>query len=317
MPELGNEIREVARHLLQEKKIDLVIGFERGTIIMRSTPCFIREPKEIDRLIWNSFCENNLAKYLVKRPEKIAIVAKGCDARAVVELIKEKQISREQVTIIGIPCQGMVDRRQVEAELGGKEILEVEENEGELITKGDDFKEVLNRNEFLYPSCKVCTHRNPVIYDILVGDAVEEADSDQYLDVKQFEAQSADERWEYLSKEFSTCIRCYACRNACPLCYCHECFVDCSQPQWVGKTTNDSDTAIFHIMRAFHLAGRCVECGACERACPVGIDIRKLNRKLSKDVKDLFAYQAGISLEQVTPLATFKPDDNEEFILNP
>ncbi len=317
MLELTNEIREIARNLLQQDRVELVIGFEQGTMPLRSTPCFVRQEEEADRLIWGSFCENNLAKYLVKRPEKVAIVAKGCDVRAVVELIKENQASREQVVIVGIPCQGMVDRRQVEDELGEKEILEVEEKDNELILQGAGFEETLNRNEFLYPSCKACTHRNPVIYDVLVGDMVAESSTDPYLDVDQFEAQSPEARWEYLTNEFSKCIRCYACRNACPLCYCQECFVDNSWPQWIGKTTNASDTAIFHIMRAFHLAGRCVECGACERACPMGVDIRKLNTKLAKNVKDLFAYEVGVSLEQVAPLATFQPDDPEGFMLNP
>ena len=317
MPELTNKIKEVARNLLQQKKVDLVIGFAPGTMPSYSTPCFVRQDEEVDSLIWDSFCENNLAKYLVKRSEKVAIVAKGCDVRAVVELIKENQIRRDQVVIIGIPCQGMVDRRMVESALERKEIREVKEKHGELIIKGDDFKEVLNRDEFLYPSCKTCTHKNPVIYDVLVGDAITELDTDSYLDVEQFEALPAEERGEYLSKEFSKCIRCYACRNACPLCYCQECFVDSSKPQWIGKTTDASDTAIFHIMRAFHLAGRCVDCGACERACPMGVDIRKLNRKLVRDVKEWFGYEAGLSLEQVAPLSTFKPDDTEEFMLNP
>ncbi|MAF85372.1 MAG: 4Fe-4S ferredoxin [Dehalococcoidales bacterium] len=317
MPELTNKIREVARDLLQQKKVDLVIGFARGTTPMCSTPCFVRQDGEVNGLIWDSFCENNLAKYLVKRSDKIAIIAKGCDARAVVELIKENQISRDQVVIIGVPCQGMVDRGMVRSALEGNEIQEVEEKDDRLIIKGKNFEKVLNRNEFLHPSCKVCTHRNPVIYDILVGDTVKELDTEPYLDVAEFEALTPEEREEYFSKEFAKCIRCYACRNACPLCYCQECFVDCSKPQWIGKTTEASDTAIFHIMRAFHLAGRCVECGACERACPMGVDIRKLNRKLTKDVKERFDYEAGLNLEEVAPLSTFKPDDAEEFILHP
>jgi len=317
MTEVTKKIREVARKLLQKKKVDLVIGFEQGTLPLRATPCFVRREEEVDRLVWNSFCQNNLAKYLTKMAGKVAIVAKGCDARAVVELIKENQISRKQVVIIGIPCRGMLDRRLVKAELQGREILEVGEKDNELIFKGEDFKETLDRDKFLCHSCKTCTHRNPVIYDVLVGDVVEESNVDPYEDVEQFEDQSAEERWEYFSKEFNRCIRCYACRNACPLCYCQECFVDSSSPPWIGKTTNESDTTIFHLMRAFHVAGRCVECGACERACPVGVDIRKLHRKLARDVKDWFGYESGVSLEQVTPLATFKPDDPEEFILNP
>ena len=152
---------------------------------------------------------------------------------------------------------------------------------------------------------------------MLAGDPVPELSADLYRDVEAFEGSSPEERWGYFSKEFARCIRCYACRNACPLCYCEECFVDSSNPLWIGKTTNESDTAIFHLMRAFHVAGRCTECGACERACPVGVDIRKFNRKLARDVKERFGYESGVSLEQVTPLATFKPDDPEEFMVNP
>jgi len=317
MTDLSNQIRESARKLLQQREVELVIGFEQGTLPLRNTPCFIRGQEEAERLIWGSFCDNNLANYLVKRQEKVAIVAKGCDVRAIVELIKEKQVTREQVIIIGIPCQGMVDRRRIEAELEGKEILEVGEGDDKLILKGDGFTRVLNWNEYLYPSCEACTHRNPVIYDILIGDMVEEKATDRYADIAEFETKSPEERWQYISDEASKCIRCYACRNTCPLCYCQECFVDDTHPQWIGKTTNISDTIIFHIMRALHLAGRCVECGACERACPTGVDIRKLNRKLASDVKELFHYEAGISLDQVAPLATFRPDDPEGFMLNP
>ncbi|MFC1994520.1 4Fe-4S dicluster domain-containing protein [Chloroflexota bacterium] len=314
---ISTQIREVARQLLRQKEVELVIGFELGSLPLRFTPCFIRSEDEVDRLIWNSFCSNNLAKYLVKRPEKVAVIAKGCDVRAIIELIKENHISRDQVVIVGVPYHGMVDRRRIEAELEGREVLAVEERDEEIILKGDGFTTVLDRNDYLCRCCEEGTHKNPAIYDILIGDMVEEKAICQCLEIAEFEAKSPEERWKYICDEVSKCIRCYACRNACPLCYCQECFVDNTRPQWIGKTANLSDTLVFHLTRAFHLAGRCVECGVCERACPMGVDIRKLNRKLASDVKELFDYEAGMSLEEVAPLATFKPDDPQGFMLNP
>ena len=309
-------IRDIAKKLLDEKRVDLIIGFEKGSLPLHSTPCFARSTAEADRLIWNADCENNIAKYLPKMKERVGIVAKGCDVRSIISLIKEKQISRDQVFIIGIPCEGMVDRRRIEAKLDGKEIIEAEEEDDTIILKGHNFRETIKKDEFLHNSCQTCTHRNPVIYDVLIGDKVVEGQAvDEYKEVKELEAQSNDERWQSFSDEVSKCIRCYACRNACPVCYCQECFVDSSQPQWIGKTTNLSDTAIFHIVRAFHTAGRCVDCGACDRACPIGIDLRRLTKKMEMDVKELFHYEAGMSLEDVLPLATFNPDDPQEFIM--
>lgn len=311
------KIREVAGKLLRTKQVDVVIGFEPGSLPLRFTPCFVRDETQVDRLTWSSFCGNNLAKYLVKRPDKAAVIAKACDVRAIVELIKEKQVSRDQIVIVGVPCNGMVDRRRIEAELDGKEVLAVEEQDDQLILKGDGFTKVLKRSEYLYRSCKECAHRNPAVYDILIGDKVDEKLAAQDPDIAEFEAKSPEQRWKYIVEETSKCVRCYACRNACTLCYCKECFVDNTRPQWLGKTTDPSDTLIFHLTRALHLAGRCVECGACERACPMGVDIRKLNKKLANDVKELFDYEPGISLEKAAPLATFKPDDPEGFMLNP
>ena len=318
MLDLSEKIRNIVRELLKNKQVDLVIGFEKGSLPMRSTPCFVRNEAEVDRLIWDSFCSNNLAKYLVKRQEKVAIIAKGCDSRAIVELIKEKQVSRSQVFIVGIPCQGMVDQKRIEARYEGKETRQVEENDDKLVVTGDGFTETLNRVDYLHQCCEACRRRNPVVYDVLIGEPVLENNNDEFPDVAQFEEMAPEERWQYITDEVSRCIRCYACRNACPMCYCKECFVDNTRPQWVGKTTEMNDTLVFHLMRAFHLAGRCVECGACERACPMGIDIiRKLNRKLTADTEKIFDYKVGMSLEEVAPLATYRPDDPEDFMLQP
>ena len=315
MDDITAAMRQTARKLLEEDKVDLIIGFEDGTLPLRSSPCFIRSPEEAERLTWNSSCENNLAQYLPGRKERVGVIAKGCDSRAIVGLIQEKQIGRDQVVILGVPCQGMIDRKKVEQALEGKELLEAEEKGEEILVKGADFEKTLPRTDLLHQSCKTCLHRNPAVYDFLLGEKVAESENvDEYADIKEFEGKSAEQRWDYLANELSKCIRCYACRNACPFCYCRECFVDSSQPQWIGKTTDVTDTQLFHMVRALHLAGRCVSCGACERACPMGVDLRMLNKKLEGDVEGMFDYKAGLSLEELPPLATYKPEDQQEFI---
>ena len=309
MQQPTDEIRAVARKLLREKKVEVVIGFERGSMPLRRRPCFVRKEQDADRLVWDGWCENTLATYLPKRKEKAAIVAKGCDSRAVVELIKEKQVLRDQIIVIGVPCRGMIDRARVEASVDSGRIVQGDET--------PDFEETLRPAGFVLDCCKTCAHPNPVLYDVLVGEPLLEKMQDPFADIEAFNAMKPDERWAYLNGEVEKCIRCYACRNACPLCYCPECFVDASLPQWIGKSIDASDTMIFHLMRAYHLAGRCVACGACERACPVGVDMGKLNRMLLKEVKDLFGYEVGLGLDEKSPLATFRPDDPESFIVNP
>jgi len=173
----------------------------------------------------------------------------------------------------------------------------------------------VNRADYLQDNCITCMHRNPVVYDELVGDMVAEREEpDPYEDVAEIEAMDADERWGFFSDLVSNCIRCYACRNACPLCYCPTCFVDESDPQWVGKSVDPNDTLTFHILRAFHCAGRCTDCGACQQACPVDINMRLFTRRLNKDSLELYGCEAGLSIEERPPLDTYRPDDYDNFI---
>jgi len=315
MEEREKLLRDIAAELLREEKVDLIIGYEEGTVPLRSRPSFIRSAEDAERMIWNDTCENNLGNYLPGREGRIGIVAKGCDVRAIVGLIKERQIERDRLTIIGMPCLGMVDRRKVEARVGGGEILSARREGGAWVVEGEGFAETIAPEELLYDSCVTCTHRNPALYDVLVGEPVpEEADADEYGPVDELEAMSADERWAYFRAEFDKCIRCYACRNVCPLCYCKQCFVDQTRPQWFGKTPDSTDTMIFHLVRVLHVAGRCVDCGACERACPMGVDLRALAKKAEKEIRELYGYVAGMDVEELPPFATFREDDPQEFI---
>jgi ferredoxin len=90
--------------------------------------------------------------------------------------------------------------------------------------------------------------------------------------------------------------------------------VDKSDPQWVGKSTDPTDTLTFHLLRAYHCAGRCTDCGACERVCPVGIEVRQFTRKLNQDAWKLFSWEAGLAPEERPPLDVYRQDDYNDFV---
>ncbi|MCU0598325.1 MAG: 4Fe-4S dicluster domain-containing protein [Desulfobacterales bacterium] len=309
-----DKIRQIASKLLTEGKVDMVIGFRKGSIPMMNQPLFIKTPGEAQELIWDSHCALNLANYVTNRKEKIGIVAKGCDSRNLVTHIIENKITREQLHIIGVPCTGMVDRHKVSAMIEA-EITAIEESGDSIKISGNGFSKELKKTEVLQENCAGCTHRNPVIYDELVGELVpEQSGVDPYASVREVESMSPEEKWNYFEDLISNCIRCYACRNACPLCYCPTCFVDESRPQWVGKSQDPTDVRTFHLLRAYHCAGRCSDCGACERACPMGIKVREFTKKLNKDCLELYGWEAGLTVDARPALDTFKADDPQDFI---
>lgn len=298
------ELQAKARELLREKKVDLIIGYEKTANGNQSTPCFIEEEKEVEKLSWNEDCVYNLSRYLVeirreeagRSPSKsgqevvsrtVGIVAKGCDVKSIIGLIQEKQIKREEVVIIGVECEG------------------VRSEHGE---------------EMISQKCRDCQVHVPPEYDILIKnrEKAEEKrkrkEKDLLLEVEEIEAKSVEERWQYWQTEFSRCIRCYACRQICPLCFCKECITDKTLPQWISPSPSSSANTVWNLVRAFHLAGRCIGCGECERACPVNIPLAKLNKKLEKEIKEMFGYEAGLDPNTKPPLADFRQDDPQEFI---
>jgi len=313
--EVSHEIRAIAKRLLNEGQVEVVIGFRSGTLPLRSTPHFARTAEEADLLVWDLGCATNLVKYLLDRQERAAIVAKGCDVRSVLAYAKENQIDRDRVTVVGVSCQGVTDRQKVDGLLDGRELLEAAEGGDHIVLRGRDFEKRVPRDDLCQDSCAACTLRNPVECDERVGKEVDfSPEAEEFAQIETLEARSADERWEWFQREFGRCIRCYACRNACPACYCEQCFVDHTRPEWIGKANDLADTLIFHLVRAHHSAGRCVDCGACERACPMTIPVRMLTRKVQKDVKEMFGHEAGVDRESAPPLAIHDPGDPEDFI---
>ncbi len=314
MDSLTEKIRTLCTSLLKDGKVDMIMGFKKGTIPMSSCPVAAKTPEQAEELIWDSNCSLNLANYLTNAKGKIGVIAKGCDSRNIVNHIIENKVTRENLYIIGVPCNGMVDKRKIRA-LFQDEITSFSEKDNKLFVKTETESKELEKNDFLKDNCKTCMHRNPVIYDELAADLVEEQKiDDPFADVREIENMSSDDKWNYFNDLVKDCIRCYACRNACPLCYCPTCFVDESDPQWVGKGQDINDVKTFHILRAYHCAGRCTDCGACEEACPMDIHVRAFTRKLVKDSYELFGWEPGLDTSKRPALDTFNPDDPDEFI---
>jgi formate dehydrogenase (coenzyme F420) beta subunit len=313
--DIQEKLRKIVQELLEKKEVDTVIGYEEGDLPMRTTPCFIRLPENADKLVWNSLCENNLSQYLIGRDGKTAIVAKSCDIRSIIILINEKQIQRENIKIIGMPCKGTLDRLKIYEYFANDEINYAKLDGDILHLESDIFSKDLKVTQFLHDNCFACRYRNPILFDIIVGDkAAEDSVKDEYAEIKALENKTPEERWKFFTKELSRCNRCYACRQACPLCYCKSCFVDQNFPAWFGKGNNISDTVCFHLLRALHTAGRCLDCGACTRACPQHIKLRLLTKKIEKDIQELFGTESGITLDEISPLASFDENDPQDFI---
>lgn len=281
------KIKNKVKELLKNKQIELFIGYKLSTDGKSAIPAFIYNEGEADALIWDTTCVYNLSIYFKELADKkIGILAKGCDIKSIIVLLQENQIKRENIFIIGVECQGVTP-------------------EG---------------TSALSEKCGNCKVSTPEFYDILITDdakkekKVDSKEADEYAIVCALETKSAEDKLNLWKGEFSRCIRCYACRQVCPMCYCPTCVAEQSMPVWFSKASNFEGNFSWNITRAMHLAGRCIDCGECERACPVGIHLRAINKKIEKDIKELYKYQAGAKIEQKPLLSDFDKNDPADFI---
>jgi formate dehydrogenase subunit beta len=323
--EITSAVKDAVKALFNEGKVDLVIGYTDGTLPLRAQPLFMRSAEDVDQFNWNNLGYINIAKYaLDKRTKKvgdkevdlkIGIVAKGCVGRAINHLVVENQIKRENVVIIGFPCNGIIDVNKIEKDLGDKEALEVKLDGDNFLVKGDGFEKSYPIAENINSVCKVCKIKTPTVTDVMVLEANNLPLDDSFSDILEYNTKSPDEKWDETTTTLHDCIRCYACRQACPMCYCNLCFVDQNKPIWFDKTHDMTDIFTYHLVRSIHMAGRCVSCGACTAVCPMNIDLNFITRKLQELVKKRFDFVSGFDQETQPPLADFKMSDKEEFML--
>ena len=315
------ELIERAKELLSSGEVARVLGWRKGENVWDVEPAFFGSAEELDGFVYNGFCGANLSKYMIEASKlegKTLVFLKPCDTYSFNQLCKEHRVSREKAYIIGVGCKGKIKIENIDA----AGILDVTgadyPDHAEMLTVqtlyGD--KELAYKSAML-ERCHVCKGKAHMVYDELMGESVDTIDADRFAEVAKIEAMSPEEKFAYFQSELSKCIRCNACRNVCPACSCRKCVFDSTKFDSAQKANTTSfEEKMFHIIRAFHVAGRCTDCGECSRVCPQGIPLHLFNRKFIKDINELYGdFQAGADIDTKGPLTNFRLDDCEPSIV--
>jgi len=253
------EIRNIARDLLEKKEADGILALREGDQAVVE-PHVFRDPGDISRLVTEPkwLFAKTAMKILRSSPRdfRLAVVVRGCDDRALVELAKRNQVAEENLRFIGLACtedqakQCFCERPYPRTIHGGK------------------------------PQPGISFLRDERVRSLLQGDSAERM-----------------KRWAAL---LGRCIKCYGCRNACPICVCVPCKLE--DEVWVEKGTLPAERLVFHLIRAFHLSDTCVACGACQEACPVSIPLLALQLAMREALKDRYGYEPGLDGERKSPI---------------
>ena len=178
-------------------------------------------------------------------------------------------------------------------------------------------EETYYKPDVVLTKCATCNKTHQVKDEEIILHERPERDVNRFEEVEKLEAMTAEERFAFWKAQLSKCIRCNACRNVCPACSCLKCVFDNPQ-SGISAKANDSEfeEKLFHIIRAFHVSGRCTDCGECSRVCPQNIPLHLLNRKFIKDIDGFYGeYQAGETSEGKTPLTSYTEADEDPSVV--
>ena len=314
MQAIMNEAKAKAIELLEKGEVSRVIGWKEGDFCYDCSPATFTKDN-IDEFVYTEFCGANLSKYLIeesKKEGKILVFLKPCDTYSFNQLIQEHRINRENVYVVGIECQGKVDIERIKA-FGIDGVLGAKADGDKLIVDTLYGEKTIDKADVMLEKCLSCKGKKHVVYDELIGKEIDEAPKARFDTVAQLEAMTEEQRFAFWQKELSKCIRCNACRNVCPACSCTNCVFDNPNSNIAMKSNaNEFEEKLFHIIRAWHVAGRCTDCGECSRVCPQSIPLHLINRKFIKDMNEFYGeYQAGEDTETKAPLNSYKTEDRE------
>ncbi len=312
------ELKQRAIELLENGTVSRVLGWKIGENTYDPEPAFFDSVEAMKDFVYNNFCAANLSKYMIEASKlegKTLVYLKPCDSYSFNQLLAEHRVDREKAYIIGVGCKGKLSIEQIKKN-GVKGILSATD------TDPIQIETLYGNTELPYTAgmlsrCFSCKGKDHVVYDELIGESADTNAIDRFDEVRRIEAMSPEEKFAFFQNELSKCIRCNACRNVCPACSCRKCVFDSTKFDSAQKANVDSfEEKMFHIIRAFHVAGRCTDCGECSRVCPQGIPLHLFNRKFIKDINALYGeYQAGTDVDARGPLTSFTTEDAEPSIV--
>ena len=320
MQELVNRAKE----LLADGTVSRVLGWKAGDMSYNPEPAYFNSAEEFENFVYDGFCGANLSKYMIEASKlegKTLVFLKPCDTYSFNQLIKEHRVDREKAYIIGVGCKGKLSVENIKAQ----GIKGIESIEGAGMNDGCDTLTVktlygdktCSYNDAMLERCHVCKGKEHQVSDEVMLESRDTKDAERFAQVEAIEAMTPEEKFAFFQKELSKCIRCNACRNVCPACSCRKCVFDSTKYDTAQKANVTSfEEKMFHIIRAFHVAGRCTDCGECSRVCPQGIPLHLFNRKFIKDIDTFYGeFQAGADTESRGPLTNFTFDDVEPSIV--